>query len=425
MGSALRRCVICHVSYPGTERFCPIDGGAVVEVAADQAGARVGQLIDGRYLVRRLLGRGGMGEVYEADHTGLDKRVAIKFVMSDAVTATAIARFRREARVASKVVHEHVVHIYDVGRAGDVDYIVMEYLEGKDLRETLLAEGRMMPARATSIALQMLDGLAAVHAAGILHRDIKPANVLLAKRRDDGDLVKIMDFGISKSIDEATEHGAQLTGTGNVIGTPDYIAPEVLRGEKADPRADLYAVGITLWQMLVGRTPFHELPFERVIAMHLHEEPKRVDAIRSDVSPGLADLVVRAIAKAPDARFATADAFADALRAESEEVIPLVTPIARAPTVPPALPPTAPTVHARPLWPWALAIAALLVGGGIGIAVYVTREESVVSPVRDAAVDARVDAPIDAGIDAPIDGAMDAVDAPIDAVQFDYRGRPI
>ena len=170
VGASIRRCTECHASYPGSERFCPIDGGAIVEVEVGAGGARVGQTIDGRYLVRRLLGRGGMGEVYAADHVGLDKQVAIKFVTADNTNPNALARFRREARVASKIVHEHVVQIFDVG-SDQGDYIVMEYLEGKDLKQ-VLGDGKLPVARATAIARQMLAGLAAIHDAGIIHRDI-------------------------------------------------------------------------------------------------------------------------------------------------------------------------------------------------------------------------------------------------------------
>src|ERR1700733_7016881 len=183
---AKRRCAVCHATYAGGERFCSLDGGAIVEEAATDP--LIGQTIDGRYFVRRWLGRGGMGTVYEADHVGLDKRVA---------------------------------QISDAGSDPGRDYIVMEFLDGRDLRQQLAAAGPLDPMRAIAIARQMLYGLHAIHEAGIIHRDIKPANVLLTTRDD---VVKIMDFGISKSIHVAET----LTGTGKVIGTPQYMAPEQL-----------------------------------------------------------------------------------------------------------------------------------------------------------------------------------------------------
>src|ERR1700733_7149054 len=216
---AKRRCAVCHATYAGGERFCSLDGGAIVEEAATDP--LIGQTIDGRYFVRRWLGRGGMGTVYEADHVGLDKRVAIKFLSHDDADRDASARFRREARAASRVIHEHVVQIFDVGSDAGRDYIVMEFLDGRDLRQQLAGAGPLDPMRAIAIARQMLYGLHAIHEAGIIHRDIKPANVLLTTRDD---VVKIMDFGISKSIHVAET----LTGTGKVIGTPQYMAPEQL-----------------------------------------------------------------------------------------------------------------------------------------------------------------------------------------------------
>jgi hypothetical protein len=312
----LRRCVVCHTSYPGTERFCPLDGGAIVEDTPGETGTRVGQTIDGRYLVRRLIGRGGMGEVYQADHVGLDKQVAIKFVTSDNTNPNALARFRREARVASKIVHEHVVQIFDVGSDRGVDYIAMEYLEGRDLKQALAEEGALSVARGVSIARQMLAGLAAIHDADILHRDIKPANVLLTKRGEDTDFVKIMDFGISRAA-KGTEDGLTLTGTGNVIGTPDYIAPEVLRAGPIDHRADLYAVGITLHAMLAGKPPFVATAFERIVAMHLSEPPPRLQGVPAHV----ADAVIKSLAKEPGDRFADARAFAKALEAPRAQAV--------------------------------------------------------------------------------------------------------
>ncbi len=325
MPASVRRCSVCHVVYSGNERFCPSDAGAIVEAVEAEAGSRVGQTIDGRYLVRRMLGRGGMGEVYEADHVGLDKRVAIKFITSDNKNPNALARFRREARVASKIVHEHVVQIFDVGSDTGGDYIVMEYLEGKDLKQ-VLADGRLSLERSVAIARQMLAGLAAIHDANILHRDIKPANVLLTTRGEDRDFVKIMDFGISKSI--AGDDGLTLTGTGNVIGTPEYIAPETLRGQDADHRGDLYAVGITLYAMLAGIPPFAATAFERVVAMHLSEPPPPIAGL-----PGwLTAVIDRALAKTPEQRFPDARSFAKALvppKARAEIIDEPVAPMAK------------------------------------------------------------------------------------------------
>jgi serine/threonine-protein kinase len=307
-----RRCQVCGVIYAGPERFCSIDGGAIVADGPGELDTRLGSTIDGRYLVRRFIGKGGMGTVYEADHIGLDKPVAIKFLAGDEHDADALARFRREARIASRIVHEHVVHIYDVGTYQAHDYIVMELVAGRDLREALSADGPFDPARAIHVAVQLLRGLHAVHKAGIVHRDIKPANILLTERDGDPDFVKLMDFGISKAIAGDRAMGT-LTETGKVIGTPQFMAPEQLASGPIDHRADLYAVGLTLFAMLVGEAPFAATSFTRVAGLQLGVEAPSLDALRPGLPPALVSAVARVLAKSPGERYADAAVFADAL----------------------------------------------------------------------------------------------------------------
>ncbi len=305
---AKRRCVVCHAVYSGGERFCSVDGGAVVDDSAGEPDPLIGQTLDGRYFVRRLLGRGGMGAVYEADHVGLDKRVAIKFLAYGNGDRDASARFRLEARAASRVIHDHVVQIFDIGSDAGRDFIVMEYLDGRDLRQELAGAGPIDAKRAAAIGRQMLLGLHAIHEAGIIHRDIKPSNVLLTTRGGDRDYVKIMDFGISKSLHVAET----LTGTGNIVGTPQYMAPEQLAGGDADRRSDVYAAGLTLFAMLVGDAPFAGST-RAVAALHLNQPPPSLDDVRPGLPPRLVAAVERALAKAPDARFYDALEFAEAL----------------------------------------------------------------------------------------------------------------
>jgi serine/threonine protein kinase len=230
---AHKRCSVCHATYAGGERFCSRDGGAIVDVVEDgDADDLIGKTIDGRYLVRRFIGKGGMGMVYEAEHVGLDKRVAIKFVSDRDADRDARARFRQEARAASKITDENVVQIFDVGTSEDGrDFLVMEYVQGNDLQH-LIDTGPLDVARAVTITREILAGLGAIHAAGIVHRDIKPANILLA---GSPERVKIMDFGIAKLLHTPA---ALTTGTGRVIGTPQFIAPELLLGAEPDARAD-------------------------------------------------------------------------------------------------------------------------------------------------------------------------------------------
>jgi serine/threonine protein kinase len=298
----------------------------------------LGRTIDGRYVLRRHLGRGGMGAVYAADHVGLHRTVAIKFLThrGDPVQAE---RFRREARAASQISHEHVVQVFDVGTTDDgIDYIVMEYVDGTDLQQ-VLAGGALDPARAVSIARQMALGLHAIHSAGIIHRDVKPANVLLAATRDGHDFVKLTDFSIAKSVRESEP----LTATGVAVGTPQFMAPEQFLGESLD-QADLYAVGVTLYLMLTGCVPFGAKTPARLARMHVNDAPIRIEAIRPGLPRALVDLVGRALEKAPQARFETALDLAAALDAiDATTVAGANLPGAAAPAA--RIPPTTIDVH--------------------------------------------------------------------------------
>jgi serine/threonine-protein kinase len=269
----------------------------------------IGQTIDGRYLVRRFIGKGGMGRVYEAEHVGLHKRVAIKFLPEDN-DADALARFRREARTASQISHEHVVHVFDVGTTNGREYFAMEYVEGKSLQKVLDEEGALAPERAVAIAHQLLAGLGAVHAAGLVHRDIKPANVLLATREDGGDFVKVMDFGLSKTVAMGDD---TITSVGRVVGTPQFMAPEQIAGAVVDARADLYAAGICMYAMLVGKVPFAGSKVTKVAAQHLTERPPSVATLRPGLPAAVVMAVARALEKEPQSRFQSAREFADAL----------------------------------------------------------------------------------------------------------------
>ena len=313
------RCQVCGKTYANGERFCSLDGGPVLSPLEDQT-------IDGRYRVIRQLGKGGMGVVYEAEHVALGKPVAIKFLSAALRDAEAQARFQREAKIASRIVHEHVVQIFDVGSHDGRAYLVMELVTGRDVRKALEEDGPMAPARAVKIAIQMLRGLSAIHHAGILHRDIKPANVLLTERDGDPDFVKIMDFGISKSIDgAATTSAGTLTDTGKVLGTPQYMAPEQLVGAPTDHRADVYATGLTLYAMLAGEAPFASTSFTKVAAMHVSVEAPPVDTYRPGLPRPLVLAVAKALAKSPESRFRDAAHMADVLESIDLPDVPPIT----------------------------------------------------------------------------------------------------
>ena len=382
------RCSTCHTPYPGGERFCPLDGGAILPAEAD-ADPRIGQTIDGRYFVRRLLGRGGMGAVYEADHVGLDKRVAIKFLIGDHVDRDAMSRFRREARAASRITHDHVVQIFDVGSSADgSDFIAMEYLEGCDLHQLVKRDGPLEPDRAIALARQLLAGLQAIHDGGVVHRDIKPANVLVLERHGS-EHVKIMDFGISKAT--RGERGAPVTETGQVIGTPQYMAPEQIAGGEVDGRSDIYSVGVTLYAIVTGAPPFADTAFTQLAARHLLDRAPSLAEARAGLPPALVDAVARALEKRPADRFASARAFADALGGIAPG--PARVTDARAPTVPRTVDPaSAPTLDERPArrpvarWPRAALVGLGLAGAAVLIVVVARSRDTAVATVVDAGV---------------------------------------
>ena len=271
----------------------------------------IGKTIEGRYVLQRRIGRGGMGVVYEAEHAALDRRVAVKLIAATQAPEGYLTRFRREAKLASRITHEHLVHIYDVGIDLDTgaDFIVMEYVEGKDLGKELEA-GPMGFARAIAIARQLLQALHAIHEGEIIHRDIKPTNVMLTTRSGVRDFVKLMDFGIARSIGDAS-----LTVTGHVVGTPSFMSPEQLRGQEVDHRSDLYAVGVTLFAMIAGRLPF-DGNTAQLAGQHVFHPPPSLAKLRAGTPPALVAAVERALAKSPADRFPDALAFAKALDGE-------------------------------------------------------------------------------------------------------------
>jgi serine/threonine-protein kinase len=291
-----------------------VDGGAIVDAAA-ASDSLIGRTLSGRYLVRQRIGQGGMGVVYEADHVALDKRVALKFLL-DKYTEDreVLARFHQEARTASRIGHENIIDIIDIGESEDGrSYIVMEFLEGADLAQILRDSGAMHPTRAVGIIKQVLRGLAAAHAKGIIHRDMKPENVFVTSRGDNPDFIKIMDFGISKIID-AHDSKVRLTETGAVVGTPIYMAPEQARAEQTvDQRVDVYAAGVMFYEMLCGRPPFMAANYLELVTQHLFDPPPPMRVFRPGLPEVLEAVTMRALAKEPAARWANATELSKAI----------------------------------------------------------------------------------------------------------------
>jgi serine/threonine protein kinase len=287
----------------------------------------VGATVAGKYRIKRLLGQGGMGAVYKAENTAIGRTVALKVLHPHlADDETTLARFQREARAAASIGHRHVVDVLDLGvESSGAPFLVMEYVRGKSLSKVLRTEGPIDPRRAAQIAGQILDGLAAVHAAGIVHRDLKPENVFLTVSQGRADFVKIFDFGVATFLESAGESGQRdLTPTGRAMGTPYYASPEQLRGEPGrDQRVDLYSVGVMLYELVCGERPYQADGFVNLCQMILYQDLPPMAVFRKDVPPAFEALVRKALSKHPGDRFESAMDMAYALVPHGAE--PVVT----------------------------------------------------------------------------------------------------
>jgi serine/threonine protein kinase len=278
--------------------------------------ALVGKSIAGRYVLRALVGHGGMGAVYEAEHLGLGKRVAIKFIDQEFATdERVVARFAREARAMSAIESAHIVTVFDAGTEDGRPYLVMELLRGEDLGQRLRRTNRVPLAESLHVIAQVLKGLAKAHAAGIVHRDLKPDNVFLVKGDTDPLFAKIVDFGVSK-IERPRDKTSPLalTGRGTVLGTPFYMCPEQAQAmPDVDVRADIYSVGALLFECLTGRPPHTGETYEQVILSICMRDAPDVRAIDPTLSPEVAAFVARALARDRNDRFGSAERMLAAL----------------------------------------------------------------------------------------------------------------
>ncbi|HWB74156.1 MAG TPA: protein kinase [Nannocystaceae bacterium] len=266
----------------------------------------VGTVLNDRFRVVKMIGDGGMGSVYLAEHVTLRKKVALKVLKHELCREqTHVDRFLQEARAASMIQHENIVDIVDFGPVpGGSVFFAMEYLEGEDLSQVLRRERRIPWARARDLMLQIVRALKAAHQRGIIHRDLKPANCFLQKRSDGRDFIKLLDFGIAKVTDESGEGGG-LTRTGAVFGTAKYMAPEQAMGDPADARTDVYAAAICLYEFLTGTVPFDGDNFMRVLSRHLTEPLTLPSTMAPDarISPVVEAVIVKALSKRPDDRY--------------------------------------------------------------------------------------------------------------------------
>ncbi|HKE91268.1 MAG TPA: serine/threonine-protein kinase [Gemmatimonadales bacterium] len=308
----MKICPVCSRQYPDDIRFCQDDGTTLR--AAAPATSLVGQVVADRYHVIKKLGEGGMGQVYLAEHVKMGRRSAIK-VMSPAMVhdPDAVARFNREAANASRITHPNVCAVYDFGETPDgLIYLAMEFVEGEPLTAIIEHEGALPLARATSIFKQTADALQAAHDLGIVHRDLKPDNIMVARTRDGADLVKVVDFGIAKAVG-GDDAGQKVTKTGLVVGTPEFMSPEQLSGDKVDGRSDLYSLALVYFRMLTGELPFQADSVQETMVKRLTDDPAKLAETRPDLSfpDGLQQVLDSALARTPGDRYQTVAKFAD------------------------------------------------------------------------------------------------------------------
>ncbi|MFJ4920424.1 protein kinase [Streptomyces sp. NPDC088725] len=279
-----------------------------------------GSVAGGRYQLRDLLGEGGMASVYLAYDVALDRQVAIKTLHTELGREQSFReRFRREAQAVAKLSHTNIVSVFDTGEddlgGATMPYIVMEYVEGDPLGSVLEADiaryGAMPADKALKVTADVLAALESSHEMGLVHRDIKPGNVMMTKRG----VVKVMDFGIARAMQSGV---TSMTQTGMVVGTPQYLSPEQALGRGVDARADLYSVGIMLFQLLTGRLPFDAESPLAIAYAHVQEEPVAPSSINRTITPAMDALVARALKKNPNERFPSAEA----MRAECARVLP-------------------------------------------------------------------------------------------------------
>ena len=281
----------------------------------------IGQVIDKKYRVDRLVGRGGMGSVYQATHLVIGRRVALKVLeLHSGPQLEVVTRFEREAQAAARIGNDHILDILDFGALPEPDgarYIVCEFLDGETLASRMERQ-RMTPNELVPIARQLLNGLSAAHAAGVVHRDLKPDNVFLLRHKAGwADFVKIIDFGISKfQATSGDENGMRMTATGVVMGTPFYLSPEQARGSNdADHRSDIYAVGVILYEAVTGQVPFQAQNFNELIFKIVLEEAQPAHVVAPGVDRDFSQIIMKAMARNPADRFQSAAELSAALEA--------------------------------------------------------------------------------------------------------------
>ncbi len=315
-------CLKCHTPLPDGSKFClacgaDVTGGGTMGATSGTDGLmlRLQRLVEGKYRVERMVGKGGMGAVFLAHDLTLEREVAIKVLPPDiSMDEQIVKRFQQEAKTAAKLDHTNIIPIYRVESEGGLNYFVMKYIAGTSLEDVLDQKQPLTIDYIQRVLWEAACALGHAHQRGVVHRDVKPANIMF----DHDSRVMLTDFGISKALQAASG----FTGTGMIIGTPHYMAPEQAKGSTVDGRADEYSLGVVGYRMITGELPYTGDSVHTILYKHIFEEVPSAAAKRSDAPPFLAAAISRALSKEPDQRFATMEEFATAVWPEQPVAAP-------------------------------------------------------------------------------------------------------
>src|SRR5467141_776496 len=315
-------CLKCHTPLPDGSKFClacgaDVTGGGTLGASSGVEGLmqRLQRLVEGKYKVERMVGKGGMGAVFLAHDLTLEREVAIKVLPPDiSMDEHIVKRFQQEAKTAAKLDHTNIIPIYRVESEGGLNYFVMKYIAGTSLEDVLDQKQTLTIDYIQRVLWEAACALGHAHQRAVVHRDVKPANIMF----DHDGRVMLTDFGISKALQAASG----FTGTGMIIGTPHYMAPEQAKGATVDGRADQYSLGVVGYRMITGQLPFGGDSVHTILYKHIFEPAPRKSSIHQDMPPHLSEAISRALAKEVDQRYATMEDFATAVWPEQPVAAP-------------------------------------------------------------------------------------------------------